>query len=454
MKKPKKSGTRRTSEEATVDLSKKTALVWDHGVFIEFALRLARKDGFGRVFYYDSTAETAFATVDHAVTGDGYQDDEDTPIIRLKEPWELLDAGEIDVVVFPDVHHGQLQKHIELMGIPVWGGRRACDLETNKLRFKKIQEELGMNHAPYDLIEGLEALREFCREPKNEDRWIKITPQFRGNKETFHHKDYLTSLQHLAEMQLQFGILGSKLKFLAEHPLKGKLEGGLDTYTIDGTHPQTVVSGWEKKDMGYFAEVVQWDEIAQELRETIDPLWPLLKSHRCRQLISTEVMIEDRVLLEPTIRTPSPAGEEQMELYRNFPLIVWEGANGRLIEPELECRYACEAMVEHEGDDQEARHIVIPNGARRWVKLYNTAKVDDALWIGPGHNIIGAVVGIGDSPEEALAALKKNSEAIADQPVKVHIESLAELIDRITEAKKQGKAFTQVPLPEKAEVVE
>src|SRR5262249_18441481 len=156
-------------------------------------------------------------------------------------------------------------------------------------------------------------------------------------------------------MDLQFGIKGAILKFLAEKSVKGKLEGGLDTYVIDGDHPLMVVSGWEKKDKGYFAEVIAWDQIAEELRETIEPIFPLFKQYRCRQMVSTEVVLEDRILHEPTIRSPSPAGEEQMELYKNFPQIIWEGANGRLIEPVLTAKYACEAMVEHNGEDKDAR---------------------------------------------------------------------------------------------------
>jgi hypothetical protein len=255
-------------------------------------------------------------------------------------------------------------------------------------------------------------------------------------------------------MELEFGILGSILKFLAEHPLKGKLEGGLDTYVIDGMHPLTVVSGWEKKDHGYFAEVVHWDELAEELRNVVEPLFPLFKQYRTRQMLSTEVMLEDEVLLEPTIRQASPAGEEQMELYTNFPQIIRAGADGRLIEPDVCKKFACEAMVEHTGDDQAARELEVPEEERQWVKLYNIAKVGKKLWTAPGCNIIGAVVGIGDTPSEALEHLKHNAQALKDQPVIVHLESIPALIEEIEEAKAAGKGFKGAILPEPAEAVE
>lgn len=454
-RKPRTSGTNRASRNGgTEDLSKQACLVIDHGVFVEFALRLAREGGFGTVYYCDPTWQQAFSIIDHAVIGDGYRDDPKTPMIRVKEPWKLIDKGLVNCVIFPDVHRCEEQEHIASLGMPVWGARHASLMETNKWRFKQIQHELGMKHADYDLIEGLDKLREYCQDPKNNDRWIKITPQFRGNKETFHHVNYDQSRRDLAEMELEFGILGSILKFLAEHPLKGKLEGGLDTYSVDGAHPLTVVSGWEKKDHGYFAEVLHWDELTEELREAVEPLFPLLKKHQCRQMLSTEVMLEDRVLLEPTIREASPAGEEQMELYKNFPQIIRAGADGILLEPDVDKKFACEAMVEHTGDDNHARELEVPDEERQWVKLYNICKVGKKLWTAPGCNIIGAVVGIGDTPSEALEHLKNNAKALKDQPVKVHLESIPALIEEIEEAKSQGKGFKGAVLPDLAEAVE
>lgn len=427
------------------DLTKKSVLVTDHGVFVELAFRLAREGGFGKVYYCDPSWQQAFATIDHAVIGDGFAE-----IERVKEPWKLIDSGKVDCVVYPDVHHSEEQEHIESLGIPVWGGRTGDLLELNKLRFKKIQDDLGMPHATYDVLEGMDALRAFCMDPVNVDRFIKLTPQFRGNRETFQHKDWESSRQIIAEMDKQFGVVGNILKFLAERPLSGKLEGGIDTYTVDGMHPETVVSGWEIKDKGYFAEVIEWSKLNPALRRAVEPLFPILKERRVRQMLSTEVMIEDKALLEPTVRFPSPAGEEQMELYYNFPEIIWEGANGRLIEPVLTKHFACEAMVEHNGDDEGWRALKVPKDIRKWVKLYNLCQVGEWLATAPGCNIIGAVVGIGDSPREALEHLKANAEALKDQPVTIHVHALSDALMEIEEAKEKGLAFQDATVPEPA----
>lgn len=428
------------------DLSSKACVVFDHGIFSWLAFRMA--ESFGKV-YYVSPWESAWSKIDQAIIGDGFGE-----IERVEEIWDVIDK--VDLAVFPDVHHGGMQLAIEkYVGVPVWGGRKADSLELKKLQFKKLQAELGMNVGEYDIVDGLDALREYCR--KHKDRWIKMTPQFRGNKETFHYEDYEEAQSHLDEMAVDFGILQNTIKFLAEKPIKAKLEGGVDTYTVDGMHPSVAVQGYEAKDMCYFATVQKYSELPEELRIVNEMLWPTLRGFRCRQMVSTEVKITDddeSFLLEPTIRFPSPAGEEQAELYGNLPEIIYEGAQGRLVEPDVTAKFACEAMVEHKGNKDKWRRIVVPEEFRRWIKLYSVAQIGESIGVAPGAECIGAVVGIGDTPKECLAHLKENAECLKDQPVIVHIESLAGIFDEIEQAQDAGIHFTDKPMPEPADALD
>ena len=439
-----------------MNVSDKRILVWDHGFFLELAFRLARDVA---KVYYCQPWEEAMSKMDKAIVGDGFDE-----IERVAEPWELIDKGLVDVVVFPDVHHAEMQLHIESLGIPVWGARKADALELKKVHFKEVQEKLGMNFAPYHVVVGLDTLREFCKDPENDDCWIKLSPQYRGHQETFHHADYQQSRGILDSMGVEFGPLQDILKFVVEKSIESELEGGLDTYTVLGKHPQVAVLGYEIKDHSYFAAVKRYDEIAKEITCVSDMLWPMLGELGCIQWISTEVKVtetKESILLEPTIRMPSPAGEEQMELYNNIAEIICAGASGELVEPVLEkdeegddCTYACEAMVEHTGDDEHWRGLEIPDEVRRWVKLYNLAKIGNTYAVGPGSDIIGAIVGIGDSPKAALDHLKEVKEAMKDQPVKIHIESLAEAIQEIETAQENGIHFSNLPMPKPEEVLE
>jgi hypothetical protein len=257
-------------------------------------------------------------------------------------------------------------------------------------------------------------------------------------------------------MSLDLGIIGSLCRYLAEKHIDSKIEGGMDTYTVDGKHPKVAVSGFEKKDMCYFAAVQNYEDIPKEITCVAEFIWPELKKRRCRQMFSTEVKITetgDSYLLEPTIRFPSPAGEEQMELYGNISEIIYEGAKGNLVEPEITAHYACEAMIEHTGNKDRSRNIIVPDSVRQWIKLYGTTKIGDRLAIVPGQECIGAVVGVGDSPKEALEHLKENAEALDDQPVTIHIGEIVGALEEIEEFQKQGMFFTNKPLPEPADVV-
>lgn len=448
---PSGSGTNHDSAMPSLDLSKLSCVVLDHGPFAEVALRLARD--FGTVHYVCPQWEEAFSKIDWAIVGDGIGE-----INRVDEIWDVIDK--VDLAVFPDVHHGGMQLAIEkYVQVPVWGARRADRLELRKLEFKKLQKKLGMNFAPYEVIEGLDALREFCRDPKNKDCWIKGTPQYRGNKETFQVKDYETARQHIAEMEAHFGPLSNLLRFIAERDLPSNLEGGIDTYTVDGQHPVMAVLGYERKDQCYFACVKPYDEIDSRITCVNEFLWPTLKEYRCRQMLSTEVKVmpdDESNLLEPTVRMPSPAGEEQMEIYGNFSEILYRGAQGELVEPDIEWEYACEAMVEHTGDDDHWRGITVPKSVRRWVKLYSPVQwgSGDQLAVAPGCEVIGAVVGVGHTPDEALDHLKENAACLKGEKVVIHIEAIAGVLEEIEEAESKGIDFSDHSIPEPAAVLE
>jgi hypothetical protein len=349
-----------------------------------------------------------------------------------------------------------MQKHIAGMGMPVWGGRRADELEVKKILFRSIQRQLGMNTPEYDVVIGLDDLRKFCDKPENEDCWIKLSPQFRGNRETFHHKDRLTSREILDDMGVQFGIVQDVLKFIAERTIDAPFESGLDSYCVDGAHPKTALQAYERKDRCCFGAVQPYSEMPQQLTQIGDQIFALLRERGARQFCSTEVKITEAgkaYLLEPTIRMASPAGEPQLELYDNFSEIIYEGAHGRLVEPELAGKFYAQVMMEHCGEDNRWRSIQIPEEVRRWVKVYSCCQIGDRLGIAPGERIIGSVLGIGSTPREALDHVKENAEALKDEPVSLHVEDLSDTLMQIEEAEEAGIPFTTQMMPEPEEVL-
>lgn len=429
------------------DLSKLSCAVYDHGQYCPFAQRLGRELG---TVYYATPWESAFSRIDNRVVGEGFDE-----IQRVESLFDVLDK--VDFVVFPDVHDAGMQLFLERQGMPVWGGRRADNLELKKLWFKRLIQSMDQPVSDFTVLNGMEKLREHLR--KNNDLWIKTSPQFRGMIESFHHDDYESTKQLLAHMELEYGAMGQHTTFMAESPIKSRFEPGIDTYCIDGEHPDSIYTGWEIKDKCFFGEVKDYKDVDPDITKASEFIWPMLGELRCRQFVSTEVMLAEdgkSYFLEPTIRIPSPPGNEVFELYQNLGAIVASGASGILTQPEWNGKYGCEAIIEHKDDGKYPRHIEVPESEKKWVKLSFSAGVgDDKYWIAPlPHDIIGSVVGIGDSPREALEHLKANAECLESQPVVVHLTDLSKAIEEIESARDDGvKSFNHARLPEPAEVL-
>ena len=313
-----------------------------------------------------------------------------------------------------------------------------------------------MNVSEYEVINGLDKLQSHLR--KEKDRWIKMTPQYRGSVETFHHQDYESSREKLAELALKFGCMQDDVTFISEKPIPSKIEGGIDTYTIDGQHPSICLTGYEKKDLCYFSAVKKYGDVAKEITSVCEPLWPALKNARCRQFISTEVKVTDddeSWLLEPTLRLPVPPGGELMELFGNISDIIYRGSNGELVEPEPIAKYGCEAMIQVSEPKNSPRELEVPPDVRQWVKLWDCAKVGKKTWLYPNFDKmeIGSIIGVGNTPIEALESLKEHSAELEGQPVKVCVHEIASLIEEIELGQKHGLSFSDEPLPEPAEVL-
>lgn len=429
------------------DLSNKSCVVLDHGMFLEVAHRLSRD--FGKVYYVDPSHEECMPTIDHAVIGDGFDN-----IERISEIWDVIEK--VDLCVFPDVHHGAMQKHIADMGIPVWGGRKADELEVKKVLFRAIQRQQGMNTPTYTVIIGLDELRKFCRSSENDDCWIKISPQYRGNRETFHHTDYLSSREILDAMGVDFGIVQDEIKFIAEETIKAAFEGGMDTYCVDGKHPATVLQAYERKDRCCLGAVQKWNECPTQLTANGDVVFALMKKYGAAQFVSTEIKITESgesYLLEPTIRMASPAGEPQLELYENFSEIIYEGARGNLIEPKWAGKFYAQVMVEHNGCPEKWRSIQIPDDIRQWVKLYNACMVGNRYGLAPMDKTIGSIIGIGDTMGQALEHVTSIADQLSDQPVKIQLEDMADTLAQISEAEEAGLKFSDEPVPKPEEAM-
>lgn len=427
------------------DLSGKTALVIDSGMFVEFALRLAR-EGFGRVFYHCDVRPPQ-PRVQEASIGDGFEE------IKQVEEWLPL-IRDVDCIVFPDCTRPDIQTWLEREGYPVWGSRHGVHHEWFRIAFKKRLREIGLPIRDYHVCHGLKELREYLWDRENQ--FVKIS-KFRGNGETWRWSDRDTCEGKLNDLAIEFGPLAGDMRWLVEQGFDA-VEVGYDGYFAGGKFPSKSFHGMERKDQNYLGAFVSADDLPDALKQVNEAMAPLLAKYRYANFFSTEVRIgEDSIpyFTDPTCRHASPAGEPMLEAFSNLPEIVWGGAHGECVEPECEAAYAIQAVLEHNGDKDQWRKLVIPHSIRRWVKLYYVSNTREQVYsvppVGNNGDTIGTVIGLGDTPRAALEHLKQTARVLEGQPVSVQVSSLAETIKSIEENdQKAMEVEAPLPAPEEA----
>lgn len=423
------------------NLKTKTCLCIDGGTFLPFAQKLA--EGFDSVFYSTPMPYPGTPALRDYLPG------LDVPgIEHVDDFWGVL--NEVDVVVFPDIGQSGLQEHVATLK-PVWGARGADVLETQRQRLLNTMEDLRLDMPTYEVCEGLSELRDYLKEHDN--KFIKVS-RIRRDFETFHHINYALSQPRLDALAMALGPMQESVSFIVMAPVEG-IETAIDTYTVDGEWPQTAVHGLEIKDTGYLCAVQPYSEMPEQLRHINASLSPALKDYNCRQMFAAEARINDKqaVLMDVSTRHTSPAGECLLELYDNWPEIVWAGAHGELVEPEVEFKYGVQLMIEHKGEADQWRTLVVPLDVAPLVKLYNVSQEDDLTIIPPsptGCAIIGSIVGMGDSWGDALDMLKGALADLNDQPIIANTAALVDGLRELQEAQADGLKFGNGKVPDES----
>lgn len=424
----------------TVSLKSKTALIWDNGIFTEIAVTLAKT--FGRVLYYVPWT-SGMPKSNALMIGEGLEGVE-----RVASPWGHFD--DIDLWIFPDVYEGDLQDWLASQGKRVWGCRGGAELEIDRPKSKEQSKKLGIDIGPYKVITGLDALRSHLK--KNDDQWVKISGT-RGDMETFGAKTYEKVEPRLDELEHNMGALKKVMKFTVEQGINDAVETGYDGYCIDGKFPKAAMTGVEVKDEAYLMKTVRWSELPEQVRSVNEKLAPALKRYGYRGFISTEVRCTEdgkAYLIDPCCRAGSPPNELYQVMMSNMAEAIWYGAEGIVIEPEFRAKWGAEVLLISEWADQNWMHVSFPEDIRENVKLRNFCKIDGEYYVIPqwtGSAEIGAVVALGDTPDQAIAECKRIAELVEghllDKPIDA-LDVAREQLDQILGPdKKETKAQRQ-----------
>lgn len=415
----------------------KTVCVYDHGLFVELAITLSHD--FGRVLYY-APWENGYPKSNSLRIGQGIKG-----IERVSSPWSYVD--DIDLWVFPDVYEGALQEYLASKGKRVWGCRLGEELELDRVASKERSRKLGIDIGPYTEITGLDALREHLK--KNDNQWVKISAT-RGDMETFGSKNYEAVEQRLDELEHRLGAKKKLMEFIVEDAIDPAVEVGYDGYTVDGRYPKNGIVGVEVKDRAYVGRAIRYVDLPKQVKSVNDKLSPALKDYRYRGFISTEIRCTDdgcAYLIDPCARCGSPPSEVYQVMFSNLADILWEGAEGTVVEPEFRAKWGAQVMLTSSWADENWQQVTFPASIRENVKLRNMTVIAGEYYVIPqwtGCPDIGAVVALGDSAEDAMAECRRIAEKVdgysIDKPLQAIDEAYENLVKVVGEDKPKSKA--------------
>jgi hypothetical protein len=417
------------------DYSSKSVLVYDYGTFVEFAITLSKH--FGKT-YYHSPWESSFPKSNDVLVGYGLPG-----IERVNSFFDVV--NDVDLFVFPDIYGGSLQVYLDSIGKRVWGSRYGEGLEIYREEAKEYMSSMEIPIGKYNIVVGLDALREYLQD--HENQWVKI--EFtRGDMETFDSKNYDLIEPKLDELEHTLGAKKEIMKFIVEDAIPDAVEIGYDGYTIDGQFPTQGMWGIEIKDKGYVGVFSKYSDMPKPVTDINAKLAAALKEYRYRNFFSTEMRLtmKDRVpyVIDPCCRAGSPPSELYQKLYTNLPDIIWYGAEGKVIDPIPAGKYGAEIMIHSTWAEKNWQAINFPEELRDNIKFRNLTIINDKYYVIPervGLPEIAAVVAIGDDLDEVIEEVKGYAEKVEGYYIDIFPDALDTAHDEIEKLKKVGIDF-------------
>lgn len=427
------------------NLKTKTILVVDNGLFVSFARMLARD--FKKVYYY-TPWQSAFPKTQQVSIGSGFED-----IHRVNFP--LAIADEVDLWVFLDLNHCDLQTFLESRGARVWGARNGEELELDRWEFKQYLKRIGLPVQPCEKLIGMDALREYLKKVK--DKYVK-TSFVRGDFETFRHDTYDLSEPRLDELEHVLGPTKRDYEFIVEDEIKDAVEVGYDGFCVDGKFPSHAMMAYEVKDCGMVGVALTNNELCEPVRYVNDKLRTALSGYKYRGFLSTEIRYTKNKVpffIDPCCRLGTPSNELLQELFDGWATVLWNGAEGRLESPKVKAKYCCMAVIHSEWAVNDWMSLSYPKELDDFVKLRFHTRLQGKNYVAPQHvglPDLGGVVGSGVTLLDAVAQCSERAKQVKGYQVKVDLSSIGKALEVIREGEKRGIKFGDQKLPTEAEV--
>lgn len=414
------------------DLRDKTILVIDYGNFLPVAERLARD--YGRVLYY-TPWETAFPKYHNYIIGSSVPG-----IQRIYNKWDYFD--QVDLFFFTDLYQGDFQDWLRSQGKAVFGAGKGEEMEIYRDRMKGLQRSVGLPTNKYEIMMGLEGLREYLQD--NDDKYVK-TNLMRGHFESFHHENYMLTKPILDEWEHVLGIYKGEEIFIVEDPIDAIAEIGYDGFSIDGLYPDRALFGIEIKDCAYCGVVLDYEKLPKSLQDINAKLSDTFRAYGYRGSYTNEVRVGiDRVgyLIDQTCRQPEPPTCLQLEIFDNYSEIVWEIAHGRVPKIKNTFKYGAQIVIKSDWARTEPQAIYFPDQYKKYIKIKNLAIKEGVNYFVPQPGIemeeIGAVLGLGRTLQEAIDQATTIAKDVKGYCIECNGAALSKAIDEIDKLKSAG----------------
>ena len=390
------------------------------GSYVSMAQRLSKE--YKQVYYCNYSWIDPYPKINKTQIGVGLNG-----ITVIENPWDVY--NEIDLWMFPDCYQGPFIEWLKSQGEKVWGSGAGEELEFERDLLKEHLQKLGLPVQPWQKIHGLDNLRLVLQE--QEDVYVKIN-KWRGTVETFHSQNYKLIKPELDEMEHNLGPLAQEIDFIVEQPIKDSVEIGWDGWVVDGKYPESMIAGCEIKDKAYAGKITKYTDLSPLITDFNSKMIDTFKNYEYRGFFSSEIRVTpDRTpyMIDATCRVPCPPGEIYQEIYSNLGEIIWAGANGDMINPVPVSEYGVELLMESEWAEKNFQAIYFPDEYKDNIKLKKATHIGDTFYVIPQSypsSDIGAIVGLGNTLEEAIKQCRDIAESIEGNGIHIRVDTLDE----------------------------
>lgn len=388
-----------------MSITGKKILVYDTGLSLEHALRLAKD---GNTVYYFTYFANAFPKFQDFSIGLGFEDE---GLIKIKHFWDYIDK--VDYIVSFDIGAGDIMHYLkQVTDKPIFSAGKGELLEENRFMMRQIQKKIGLPLQKTVRVKGITALREFLK--KNDNKYVKLDI-FRGDVDSFYAKDYESSEMILDEIESAFGAFKEQKEFIIEDYIEAITEFGADVFFNSQQFIKPYLFGREMSKASYIGKFS--DDIPSILQNTLDKLTPVLKKYDYRGAFSTEERIVSTTkgyLIDICTRLPFPLSAGYTTAIKNYTELIFAVAEGKSITIQPAAKYMVTLPLESQHGEKNWVRLDFDKKLRDEgkIKLRCATKIKGKYYMVKGVTTAFILVAIGNDLEECVKDIEKTSEKV------------------------------------------